>query len=383
VRGPAAVEARAAARRALLANGFRSADMPLRLRATEPAKDVQQRNDLKDYQGRALQVHNDVGFGAKESSVARAMLYNLAPPGSVIVVPDPLWVSETWAAMLAGAAARGCKVFVIAPSHANNPNPHAVIEAREHVVMQRLMDIRQRLVEQLKRAGGELRVGLYTARSQATDVAGRTAEIRAGLRRYLWLRELMPFDDATLAVLDRGVVRTESDGRDATSVAEDETPRAPQLHQKTQLIARPGAIQALLRHPGWEHVLARSMQAQSAENAKFADQMSWTTPEVDTIATQSADAILRRYEQSLSESERKAFSFYFSVGMQNQDPRGLMQDAEATVLVSGVQAAVGVVDLYYLMARTTWIDRPAEIDRLLPLPGWLMRRIAAIIKNAL
>jgi hypothetical protein len=383
VRGPAALEVRAAARRALLRNGFESTDIPLRLRATESAGMVEQRNDLRDYVGRALQVHNEVGFGAKESSVARAMIYNLAPPGSVIIVPDPIWVSETWAAMLAGAAARGCKVYVIAPSHANNPNPHAPIEAREHFVMQRLLDIRHRLVEQISRAGGELRVGLYTARSQKTDVAGRTAEIRAGLRRYPWLRQLMPFDDATLAVLDRGVVRTESDGRDATSMAADETPRAPQLHQKTQLIARPGAIQALLRHPGWEHVLARAMQVQSQQTARFADQLTWTTPDVDTIAQQSADAILRSYEQSLSESDRKAFSFYFSVGMQNQDPRGLMQDGEATLLVSGVQAAVGVVDLYYLMARTTWIDRNAELDRLLPPPGSFMRRIARLIKSAL
>jgi hypothetical protein len=42
-----------------------------------------------------------------------------------------------------------------------------------------------------------------------------------------------------------------------------------------------------------------------------------------------------------------------------------------------------VVDLYYLMARTTWIERQAELDRLLPPPGGLMRRIAAVIKNAL
>jgi hypothetical protein len=41
------------------------------------------------------------------------------------------------------------------------------------------------------------------------------------------------------------------------------------------------------------------------------------------------------------------------------------------------------VDLYYMMARTTWIDRKAELDRLLPPPGRLMQRIAAIIKAAL
>lgn len=383
IRGPAALEVKSAARRALLGNGFRPEDIPLPLRESEPARNVEQRSDLSDYVGRAIQVHNEAGFGAKESSVARAMLYNLAPPGSVIIVPDPIWVSETWAAMLAGAAARGAKVYVIAPSHANNPNPHAPIEAREHFVMQRLLEIRDRLAEQLSRTGGELRVGLYTARAEITDVAGRSAEIRDGLRWYPWLRELMPFDEATLAVLDRSVVRTEADGRNSTDVAKDATPRAPQLHQKTQLIARPGAIQALLRQPGWERALARAMQSQSEQTDRFADQLEVSVPFVDTVASRHSDAILRSFEQSLSEADRKAFSFYFSLGMQNQDPRGIMLDGEASVIVSGAQAAVGVVDLYFLMARTTWIERQAQLDELLPEPGALMRRLARIIKLAL
>lgn len=382
VRGPAALEVRAAIRRALIGNGFKTSDIPLPLRAD--GRELTANGSDSEFVGRALQVHNEAGFGPKESSVARAMLYNLAPPGSVIIVPDPLWVSETWASMLAGAAARGCKVYVIAPSHANNPNPHAPIEAREHHVMLNLLQIRDRLAEQLLRTGGELRVGLYTARAHITDVGGRSREVKEGLRRAPWIREVIPFDDATLAVLDRATGQTEAEGgRGATALAQDETPRAPQLHQKTQLIARPGAIQALVRQPGWDDVIARSMRVQSQQAARFADQLGVTTPDVDSAATRSADAILRAYEQSLSEADRKAVSFYFSTGMQNQDPRGIMMDGEATLVVSGVQAAVGLVDLYHIMARSTWISTRAELDRLLPPPGALWRRIAHMIRLAL
>jgi len=183
-------------------------------------------------------------------------------------------------------------------------------------------------------------------------------------------------------VLDRVETRTAADP-DATDIARDERPRPPQLHSKTQLIARPGAIAALVRQPGWEDVLARVMEVQSQQTARFAEQLGYTTPNVDTVATRVTDGMLRGYEQAIPEAERKNVSFYFALGTQNMDPRGMMLDGEATVLVSGIYAAAGLVDLYYVMARTTWVTTQAEIDRLLPPPGGLMRWIARIIRPAL
>ncbi|MEX2154949.1 MAG: hypothetical protein WD825_16520 [Gemmatimonadaceae bacterium] len=380
VRGPAALEARAGAVRALLGNGVSESDIPGPLKT---AKSLTLSDSTREYVGRALLVHNEPGFGEKESSVARAMLYNLAPPGSVIVVPDPIWVSDTWAAMLAGAAARGCRVFVISPSTPNNPNPHTPIFALQHDVMWRLLQSRDRMREQLRQTGGELRVGLYTARAPITDVPGRAREVREGLRRAPWIRELIPFDDATLAVLDRAIAQTAEDGKSASALAQDERPRAPQLHQKSQLIARPGAIAALVRQPGWDAVLARAMRAQSQQTATFAEQLGAITPRMDSSAPRAADAILRGYEQGLSAADRKAVSFYFSVGTQNQDPRGLMLDGEATLVVSGVHAATGLVDFYYLMARSTWIDTKQELDQLVPRPKGIMARLARMIRFTL
>jgi hypothetical protein len=236
--------------------------------------------------------------------------------------------------------------------------------------------------EQLIATGGELRVGVYTARAANDDVAGRAREVRDGLRRAPWIRELIPFDNKTMAVLDRAIA-TNSDGKDATVMAHDEKPRWPMLHQKTQLIARPGAIASLVRQPGWDETIARAMQVQSQQTAKLADQLGWTTPEVDSAATLVTDALIRGYERSLSEADRKAVSFYFSVGSQNQDPRGLMLDGEASVIVSGLHAAAGLVDLYYVMARSTWVRDKAELDRLVPAPGGITRMIARLIRNTL
>jgi hypothetical protein len=283
-------------------------------------------------------------------------------------------VSETWAAMLAGAAARGCRVYIISPAMANDPNPEPVIVAAQHDVLLRLLQIAKSVEPELRQTGGEIHVGLYTARAQVNDVAGRAREVQQGLTRAPWIRDLFPFDSAALAELARATTQTEANVTNAPLAARDEKPRFPQLHQKTQLIARPGAIAALVRQPGWAEAIARTLRTQAQETARFADQMSYTTPDVDTAATRRTDALLRGFSSALSDDERRAVSFYFSVGTQNEDPRGIMLDGEASLVVSGFNAASGVVDLYYLMARSTWIDSPAALDSLLPMPkGWIVR----------
>ena len=65
------------------------------------------------------------------------------------------------------------------------------------------------------------------------------------------------------------------------------------------------------------------------------------------------------------------------------DPRGLMSDGEAVLVVSGLHAAAGVVDLYYLMARSTWIDTQQELDQLVERPRGLMARLARMIRYTL
>ncbi|HET7373258.1 MAG TPA: hypothetical protein VFJ20_07715 [Gemmatimonadaceae bacterium] len=381
VRGSAALEVRAAARRALKSNGFKESDIPPPLAVVTQAPKAD--SSQSEYVGRALQVHNEAGFGKKESSVARAMLYNLAPPGSVIIVPDPLWLSDTWAAMLAGAAARGCRVFIISPSKWNAPVPGAFVATVQNDVMLRLLQSRERMREQLRTTGGELRIGIYNARAEIDDVAGRAREVREGLVRAPWIRDLFPFDSGVAAVLNRALAQSEAAGAKATLLSHGEASRAPKLHQKTQLVARPGAIGALLRQPGWEDIVARSMQVQSQQTDKFADQLGWVTPTIDSTALRNTDALLRGYEGTLSESDRKAVSFYFTLGSQNMDPRGLMSDGEASLVVSGLHAAAGVVDLYYIMTRSTWIDSKEELDQVVPRPKGLLARLAHLIRFTL
>ena len=379
VRGPAALEARAAVRRALVANGLREDGIPAPLRATVADAPAGTGRGARRG-GRVLQVHNTPGFGPKQSSVARAMLYSLAPPGSVIIAPDPLWVSATWAAMLAAAAARGSTVVIIAPALANSPNPEPQVTALEHEMLHRVLALRDGLGTRLASEGGALYVGVYAAHAPVSDARGRLAEVRDGLAHAPWIRQLIPFDAARLAELDRASAETTPESADGMALAHDDTPREPQLHQKTTLIARPGAIAALVRQPGWATVLAGTMRAQARETARLADAISVEQPDADTAAVRADDALLQGYERSLSDADRTRLSFYFALGSQNHDPRGLMLDGEASVVVSGFDASVGLVDLFYLMARTTWMERDADVDRFVPPPHSITARIAHFLR---
>jgi hypothetical protein len=378
------LDAREALRQTLLENGFSQDDIPAPLRAVASKKAQEEKANLGEFVGRALQVHNDVGFGNKRSSIARAMLYNLAQPGAVIIVPDQLWFSETWAGMLTGAAARGAKVQIIAPALANAPIPDAPAMARAHDVLLRMLALRDSLTPTMHESDGELHIGLFAAHASEDDAAGRIREVREGLARYPWIRQVIPFDDNTLSVLDRVEQEVANAGRpDATKLTPNEKPHPPQPHRKTQVVARPNAIAALVRQPGWDDMLAEAMRTQSTQSTSFAEQLGDTHPAVDTAATRRADQMMRGYEASIPEAERKRVSFYFAEGSHNMDDRGLMSDGEAMLIVSGPQASAGLADLFYMMARTTWVDTPAELEQLLPRPSSLMSRLARWIKATL
>ena len=185
--------------------------------------------------------------------------------------------------------------------------------ALSHDIMARLLEIRSTLADRLRTSGGELRVGIFAAQAHADDADGKRREVREGLDRAPWIRDLIPFDAQTLAVLNQAEAQTARSLQRAPDIAEDERRRPPQLHQKTQVIARPGAIAALVRRPGWDRVVARSMEVQAAQSADFAQQLGYVTPDVDSLATRATDALLGNWEADIPEAERNKAHFFSHV----------------------------------------------------------------------
>lgn len=390
VRGPAVLEVRAAARRLLRLNGFTDADIPAPLRSSGDCQtcvaagsvDGANGHASSDEMGRALQVHNEPGFGPKQASIAKALLYTLAPRRSVIIAPDGLWLGSTWAGMLAGAALRGVRVYIIAPAIMNAPSAGFPQMARTQDVMLRLLQVRQEFLPQIRAAGGELRIGLYTNKEDVNDLAQQAHAFRAGLDRNPWLRELVPLAPSVLAVFDSAPAVLARAGYHPFVLGRDDSPRLPQLHRKTQFFADSAALVRLGSRPEWRDVVIQNFiervgQARRGTNTGLYD---------DTTSSAGAAAVAKLLDSYLANrpaADSARMSFYFTMGTQNQDPRGMMLDGEALYVLSGISGAVGLFDLYSLMARSTWIETQAELDRLLPPYDSWQRRLGRFARFVL
>src|SRR2546421_12657776 len=102
--------------------------------------------------------------------------------------------------------------------------------ARAHDVLLRVLALRDSLTPTIRESGGDLHIGLFAAQATADDAVGRLREVREGLARYPWIREVIPFDDKTLAVLSQVERQIASDGHDATRMAKDQKPHPPPPH---------------------------------------------------------------------------------------------------------------------------------------------------------
>lgn len=373
VRGPAVLEVRAAARRLLRRNGVRDDELPPALReATGPvvpgAVDTTNTSDVTT--GRAMQLHNEPGFGAKEASIARAVLFTLAPPGSVLVAPDGLWLGSVWAGQLAGAALRGVQVHVIAPAIANAPSSGFPQMSRTVDVLRRLLQVQDIFADDIARAGGALRIGLFASRHDVNDIAALSAEVVAGIRREPWLRAMLPWSADALAVLDSAPAALARAGYRPFTLGRDLAPRLPQLHRKTILLADAAELQRLGRDPGWPAFMTQWFRWQVARTqaATTGDTLASRREAAET--GRLARALFHRYWLSRPDGP-PARSFHLTVGTQNMDPRGMMLDGEAVFVLSGESALAGVFDLHALLARTTWIRTATELEALLPAyDGW-------------
>ena len=389
VRGPAVLEVRAAARRLLKLNSFTDGQIPLPLRDTPSCDTCEFAGQLANGAGsaaselgRALQVHNEPGFGRKQASIARAMLYTLAPRGSVLTVPDGLWLASSWAGMLAGAALRGCRVYIVGPALANAPSPGFPQMSRTYDVMLRLLQVRQEFKQEIQQAGGELRIGFYTAKEDVNDIARTARATDAGVAEYPWLRDLFPFASQVTAVFDSAPAMLERAGYKPFVLGRDEAPRLPQLHRKTQFFADSAALARLTSRPEWRDVVIHT----TIERAERARRGLKTGLYDDTLSTATVEAVqklLQAYSASLPPADSARMTFYLTVGTQNEDPRGQLLDGEAVFVLSGMSAAVGLVDLYSLMARSTWIETQEELDKLIPPYKTWQRRLGRFARLVL
>lgn len=384
MRGPALLSLKNAARRVLLQQGFKAHEIPAPLRPLpKPANYKQLVRELveKGWDANLMDIHNETGFRSKDINAAKATLYSLMPPGSIIIVPDSLWNSPFWGGMLAGAALRGCRVLVIAPALENAPSAGFPQMSRAHELFSRLIIVQNELANEIAAAGGMLKTGKFAPSSDVGDIRGSIKEFKEGIFRYPFLKEIFPFQEEFYHVIDVFDAQLKAGGFEPTYYTKDIEKRKPKLHLKTNFFASK-EMQELLAWDGWDEVILHYGRYRAA----MVGRQAGTYVDVKDIPEEAQEAIaklLGSYWNSLVEEEKRRVMYYLILGSQNQDYRGTIMDGEVAAVVSGYNSLVALVDLFFISATTTWVDNLDQLDALLPPESGWRRWLGRYIQKAL
>jgi len=318
---------------------------------------------------RAMELHNLTGYADKPIDVARAMLYSLMPPGSVVKVPDSLWGCKLYASLLAGSAFRGVRALIIAPSFAASSSRGFPQMALTHELFARLIVLQQALGPELEASRGLLKTGLYNPGVGVEDVMGRFMVAYRNARRAPWLRRLLDLDstvDSMIVHLPEQLAAAGLGGGAAPASAASDTVM-PMLHLKANFFASRDAWDSLVTLPE----VAKAIQIYIQQLVVGGDPRA--ASEQLSLASQE---LVERFIAGRSPTERERAVYYLMVGSANQDYRSMFLDGEATVLLSGRAAVVGLVDFALLAGLSVWVDDLQALDDLLPPPSTLQLRFA-------
>ncbi|HET9707898.1 MAG TPA: hypothetical protein VFP39_06320, partial [Gemmatimonadales bacterium] len=375
--GPALLQIRQAARELLITQGITESDLPLPLRRGLPADaavlqaQLAALPDAARYDGRAAVLVNGTGYLPKPLNVAKAVLYSLLPAGSVIKVPDSLWNSEFYGGLLVGACLRGATVLIIAPAQDNAPSNGFPQMVRARELMTRLLIVRRELRAAIAEAGGDLRTGLYALPVDRHGFASRAERWAQQVDTSPMLRALLPFAHGLVPMV--ASVGRGNDNSAGSPVAPTATGRPPKLHQKVQFLATGPFWRAITASPEWPEFMAAYLRYRAA---------TYSPQGTDGVAQGLADSLEEMAGRLLAPVRDTPRAASFAIlGSQNQDPRGMFMDGEVGVLFTGSQSLVPLVDLVFMVGTVTWVNDQATLDRLIPPPGELKRRIARNTKD--
>jgi len=374
--GPVLITLKEQARQVLLSSGLSPAEIPYPLRPRPKPDDYDARVQAVSAQERdagqnqrAMELHNLTGFGDKPINVAKATLYTLMPRGSVIKVPDSLWGSSLYAALLCGSAFRGVRVLFIAPSLESAPSAGWPQMAVTHDLFARLIVLQRALRPELAEVGGLIKTGIYSPEFGVQEVDRRFVAAYENARRTPFLRRLFPTDTC----VDRIIVLLAGQRTGAGSAA---SAVSPKLHLKANFFAT---------REGWDSLVSRP--ALCGVLIAYIKQLHDTgNPDVK-IPAESLLLASRQLEESfrghLAPDQQRHVAYYLIVGSANQDYRSMFMDGEASMLLSGWSGIIGLIDFGLIANLSIWVDDEELLDQLLPPPTGLHRRVARWLRPML
>jgi hypothetical protein len=386
VRGPAALGVKGAARDLLLNQGIPVEEVPYHLQPRGFPADYQDRllrsGDGSDGVVTALEVHNQTGFNPKQINIAKALLYTLMPPGSVMKIPDSLWNSSFWGAMVLGSALRGGRVLVIAPAGDNAPSSGFAQLGRSQELLYRLVLAQNLLREEIACAGGLLRVGLFAPQREVTDIAGKFDAVVAALDTIPWLRELYDFRPSVFAAFAEVSAALRRLQLPPPSTGEFQYEPIPKLHMKVNFFASREAWEGLMSNSDWAPVMSEYVRFRAVQVLRRPEALSGFsgTPEA-TIDV--GGHMVRSWLERLDPATRERVIFFSLMGSQNQNYRSMITDGEVAFVTSHWPAVVPYMDLVAIVSQSRWVEDPEDLAELLPESSEWKRRLGRWIKIAL
>jgi hypothetical protein len=387
IQGPGALAVKDAARELLLAQGFSSDEIPEPLRPrprgssyqekieTELAKLPSWRKDRLEI----LQLHSQTGFMPKLINPAKAVLYSLMPPGSVLKIPDSLWQSYSYASLLAGSALRGCRVLIIAPTQDSAPSAGSPTLARAHGLMGRLIVFKDRMAGALDSAGGLLEVGLYAPRQGVGDIAGRMKQSSEAVPS--WLSKVFPPNPELDRAARNASSLLDSLGYEIRYLEEAGEKIQPKMHLKANFFASGSGWDKLAARPEWGNVLRQYIifLARSANQAEEDDGMPQVLDLPEELLAEAYEMV-ENFRADLDPEEREAIMYFLTVGSVNMDYRSQCLDGEVMILLSSWRSLQGIIDFMLLAGLCEWLDTTDQLDALLTPPGGTTRTISGLMK---
>ncbi|MDT8341347.1 MAG: hypothetical protein RQ751_07520 [Longimicrobiales bacterium] len=372
IRGPATLEAKSAVREVLERHRLVGDALPVPLRPGPLPEDFSRQVAAHEDRGataRVLQAHNRTGWGAKDATFLQMLLYDLAPAGTLLYVPDSLWSSYEWMAQLLSAALRGCHVWVVAPALANAPSPGFLPMSTTQELWTRMVLVQEAFGDVIQAAGGDLRVGLYSRRNHLDDVGGMLADVDSTFAANAFLREAFPLSGPAWSVVDRYRQGAPSVPAPDTT-GEAGTATLPKMHRKTQFIASVELLRELARAPEVVEALETFLAAERGDGPG-----NGGAPAPAGVAAGSGGlAPLARALRRLRSEGRLGDEFlYLLSGSLNKNNRSLALDGEVLAVVAGEWALQGYLDFLLLSGGTAWMHSVADVEHFLPPFGGLKR----------
>lgn len=393
LQGPAALQAAIEVRHVLTEHGVEADALPREpfgsgRAGTEeggdgPARPLRSTGRVGD--ARALQVHNRTGWQRKDASFVLMLLFDLAPAGTVLLVPDSSWTGLPWLSRLMNAALRGCHVLIVGPAEDNDPSVGFPWYALMQEVLARAHLAGDVLGPRIRAAGGDMRVGLFSRGAPLDDVRYTLASLDRALMEHRFLAELLPFPEAPpVGPESDPALPSRTEGRrlpgltTGTSVAwsGNEAQAVPELHRKTHWVVDRELLAAVAASPAMARLLAEAAQATGSMTHR---------PETGPLQLQDRMGVTRsllELRDTAAEGVDRPLA-YFSSGSMNMSVRSLALDGDVTVLVAGRWAMQPFFDLLFFVSGVSWVESLEEFQTLYPPLPFVQRRIGWWLQNVL